>query len=151
MHAKGSFIFLQLWALGRVADRSVLKQEGDFDVVGPSPIPLTNSVTPRALTVAEIKEYVQLYAKAARNAIEAGFDGVEVHAANGYLLDQFLQSESNKRTDEYGGSIENRLRFPLEVVDAVVKSVGAERTGVRISPWSEFQGEKYPALCTPGY
>ena len=91
--------------------------------------------------MSEIKEYVQLYANAARNAIKAGFDGVEVHAANGYLLDQFLQTVSNHRTDEYGGSLENRLRFPLEVVDAVAKTVGAERTAVRISPWSNFQGE----------
>lgn len=145
MHAKGSFIFLQLWALGRAAEAAVLKQEGGFDFVGPSPIPLTSnkeSGTPRELTVAEIKEYVQLYAKAARNAMEAGFDGVEIHGANGYLLDQFLQSVSNKRTDEYGGSIQNRIRFPLEVVDAVVKAVGAERTGVRISPWSDFQGTR---------
>jgi NADPH2 dehydrogenase len=154
VHARGSFIFVQLWALGRVAEPTVLKQDGGFDVVGPSPIPLTSnkdSVLPRELTVAEIKEYVQLYVKAARNAMEAGFDGVEIHGANGYLLDQFLQSESNKRTDEYGGSIENRIRFPLEVVDAVVKAVGAERTGVRISPWSEFQGKKYPRLCIPGF
>ena len=84
---------------------------------------------------------MQLYANAARNAINAGFDGVEVHAANGYLLDQFLQTVSNHRTDEYGGSLENRLRFPLEVVDAVAKTVGEERTAVRISPWSNFQGE----------
>ena len=154
VHAKGSFIFLQLWALGRVADPTVLKQEGGFDVVGPSPIPLTSnkdSVTPRELTVAEIKEYVQLYAKAARNAIEAGFDGVEIHGANGYLLDQFLQSESNKRTDVYGGSIQNRIRFPLEVVDAVVKAVGAERTGVRISPWSKFQGKKHRGSVHSGF
>jgi NADPH2 dehydrogenase len=152
VHAKGSFIVLQLWALGRVANPTVLKQEGGFDVVGASPIPLTSneeSVTPRELTVAEIKEYVQLYAKAARNAMEAGFDGVEIHGANGYLLDQFLQSESNQRTDEYGGSIQNRIRFPLEVVDAVVKAVGVERTGVRISPWSAFQGKS--ALCILGF
>ncbi len=143
VHAKGSSIFLQLWALGRTADATVLKQEGGFDVVAPSPIPLASnkgSVVPRELTVAEIKEYVPLYAKAARNAIEAGFDGVEIHGANGYLLDQFLQSVSNERTDEYGGSIQNRIRFPLEVVDAVVKAVGAERTGIRLSPWSDFQG-----------
>src|SRR6266566_4789152 len=84
VHARGSFIFLQLWALGRVADPTVLKQEGGFDVVGASPIPLTSnkeSVTPRELTAAEIKEYVQLYTRAARNAMEAGFDGVEIHAA----------------------------------------------------------------------
>ena len=147
VHARGSFIFLQLWALGRVADSNVLKTEGNFDVVAPSPIPLASDreSVPRELTVPEIKEYVQLYAKAARNAIEAGFDGVEVHAANGYLLDQFLQSVSNERTDEYGGSIQNRLRFPLEVIDAVVKAVGAERTGVRLSPWSKFQGKEYPS------
>ena len=154
VHAKGSFIFLQLWALGRVADPTVLKDEGGFDVVSASPIPITGnkeSVTPRELTVAEIKEYVQLYAKAARNAMEAGFDGVEIHGANGYLLDQFLQSESNKRTDEYGGSIQNRIRFPLEVVDAVVKAVGAERTGVRISPWSKFQGKRNTHPLHPGF
>ena len=150
VHAKESFIFLQLWALGRVASPDVLKQEGGFDVVAPSPIRVSGAtvlgdeaVVPRELTVAEIKEYVQLYTKAARNAIEAGFDGVEVHCANGYLLDQFLQSVSNNRTDEYGGSIENRLRFPLEVVDAVVEAVGAERTAIRVSPWSKFQGKKY--------
>ena len=155
VHAKGSFIFVQLWALGRVANPTVLKQEGGFDVVGASPIPSTSneeSVTPRELTVAEIKEYVQLYAKAARNAMEAGFDGVEIHGANGYLLDQFLQSESNQRTDGYGGSIQNRIRFPLEVVDAVVKAVGVERTGVRISPWSDFQGKrKTRAPCIRGF
>jgi len=145
VHARGSSIFLQLWALGRVANPTVLKQEGNFDVVAPSPIPLASdkeSVTPRELTVPEIKEYVQLYVTAARNAMEAGFDGVEVHAANGYLMDQFLQSMSNERTDEYGGSIQNRLRFPLEVLDAVVKTVGAERTSLRISPWNRFQGKK---------
>ncbi len=153
VHTRGSFIFLQLWALGRVADPTVLKQEGGFDVVGASPVPLASekeSVIPRELTIAEIKEYVQLYAKAARNAIEAGFDGVEIHGANGYLLDQFLSSTSNERTDEYGGSIQNRIRFPLEVVDAVVKAVGAERTGIRISPWSNFQGKKYPSCVIPG-
>ena len=79
----------------------------------------------------------------ARNTIEAGFNGVELHGANGHLLDQFLQSVSNNRTDEYGGSIENRLRFPLEVVDAVVEAVGAERTAIRVSPWSKFQGKKH--------
>jgi NADPH2 dehydrogenase len=78
--------------------------------------------------------------------MEAGFDGVEIHGANGYLLDQFLQSVSNKRTDEYGGSIESRLRFPLEVIDSVVKAIGAERTAVRLSPWSKFQGKIAP-LC----
>jgi NADPH2 dehydrogenase len=140
VHANGSYIFLQLWALGRAAEPAVLKQEGGFDLVAPSPISFNDNV-PRELTVAEIKEYVQLYSKAARNAIKAGFDGVEIHAANGYLLDQFLQTVSNERTDEYGGSVENRLRFPLEVINAVVETIGAERTAIRISPWSPFQGE----------
>ncbi|KAH9056796.1 hypothetical protein EDB87DRAFT_1686814 [Lactarius vividus] len=103
----GSYIFLQLWALGRTADPAVLKQEGGFDLVAPSPIPFENNV-PRELT--------------------AGFDGVEIHSANGYLLDQFLQTVSNERTDEYGGSVENRVRFPLEVINAVTEAVGAERT-----------------------
>ena len=149
VHAKGSFIFLQIGALGRAASPTILKQEGDFDVVGASPIRIPGltfggdeHVLPRELSVTEIKEYVQLYTQAAKNAIEAGFDGVEVHAANGFFLDQFLQSTSNKRTDEYGGSIQNRLRFPLEVIDSVVKAIGAERTAVRLSPWSKFQGKE---------
>ena len=101
-------------------------------------------VVPHELTTAEIKEYSQLYSKAASNAIEAGFDGVEVHAAHGYLPDQFLQTVTNERTDEYGGSVDNRVRFPLEVLNAVVQAIGAERTSVRISPWSKFEGKEYP-------
>ncbi|KAI9435545.1 hypothetical protein H4582DRAFT_1970313 [Lactarius indigo] len=138
VHANGSYIFLQLWAPGRAAIPAILKQEGDFDLVAPSPISFENNV-PRELTIAEIKEYVRLYSKAASNAIKAGFDGVEIHGANGYLPDQFLQTMTNKRTDEYGGSVENRLRFPLEVIKAVVEAVGAERTAIRLSPWSQFQ------------
>lgn len=83
------------------------------------------------------------YADAAKNAIKAGFDGVEIHGANGYLVDQFLQTVSNKRTDEYGGPVENRARFALEVVDAIVAAVGANKTAIRLSPWSRFQG-RYP-------
>jgi NADPH2 dehydrogenase len=135
--------------LGRVASPGILKEEGGYDVVGASPIRYNGvtlggdeSVVPRELTGAELKEYVELYTEAAKNAMEAGFDGVELHGANGYLLDQFLQSVSNNRTDEYGGSIENRLRFPLEVINSVVSAVGAERTAVRLSPWSDFQGEE---------
>jgi NADPH2 dehydrogenase len=94
---------------------------------------------PRALTIPEIKDLVQDYRQAALNAIEAGFDGVEIHSANGYLLDQFINTSCNNRTDIYGGSIENRCRFPLEVVDAVVDAIGAERTAIRFSPWSGFQ------------
>ena len=84
------------------------------------------------------------YADAAKNAIKAGFDGVEIHGANGYLVDQFLQTVSNKRTDEYGGPVENRARFALEVVDAIVAAVGANKTAIRLSPWSRFQGRYSP-------
>jgi len=98
---------------------------------------------PRALTTGEIKEYIAAYVTAANNAIRAGFDGVEVHGANGYLIDQFIQDVSNNRTDEYGGSVENRARFALEIVDAVVEAIGAERTGIRLSPWNTFQGTLY--------
>jgi N-ethylmaleimide reductase len=133
---------LQLWHVGRISHPSF--QPGGAAPVGPSairprgqaftkngfePIP-----TPRALETAEIPAIVEQYAQAARNALAAGFDGVEVHAANGYLIDQFLRDQTNRRTDRYGGGIENRSRFLMEVVDAVKTAVGAERTGVRISP-----------------
>ena len=92
------------------------------------------------MPLAEIKQYAQWYATAAKNAVQgAGFDGVEVHGANGYLVDQFLQDNTNQRTDEYGGSIENRARFALEVVDAVVAAVGETKAAIRLSPWSLFQ------------
>ncbi|KAJ7106665.1 hypothetical protein C8R44DRAFT_843125 [Mycena epipterygia] len=141
VHAKGSFIFMQLWALGRAASPQHLTTEDpSFPYVSASDVQLTGQdQPPRPLTVPEIKEYAGLYAQAAKNAIDAGCDGVEIHSANGYLLDQFLQDVSNKRTDEYGGSIENRARFVLEVVDAVVAAIGAEKTAIRFSPWSPFQ------------
>ncbi|KAJ7080961.1 hypothetical protein B0H15DRAFT_475017 [Mycena belliarum] len=146
VHAKGSFIFMQLWALGRAADCASLQSEDpSFPYVSASAVPLTGQSGPlRALSMLEIKEYVSLYAQAAKNAIEAGCDGVEIHGANGYLIDQFLQDVSNERTDEYGESIENRARFALEVVDAVVAAVGAERTAIRFSPWSKFQDMGMP-------
>jgi NADPH2 dehydrogenase len=144
VHANGSYIFLQLWAFGRIADIEALKLEDpSFEFIAPSPIPLSSrpSVIPRALSTSEIEEFVQLYAQAAKNAVlEAGFDGVEIHGASGYLIDQFLQDVSNQRTDAYGGNIERRSKFGLEVVDAVVNAVGAERTAIRLSPWSPFQG-----------
>ncbi|KAF9811115.1 hypothetical protein IEO21_06633 [Rhodonia placenta] len=92
-----------------------------------------------AILRAEIHEYVQLYTAAATNVIRAGFDGVELHGANGYLIDQFLQDVSNKRTDEYGGSVENRCRFALEIIDSVVKAIGVNKVAIRLSPWSTFQ------------
>ncbi|KAJ7131420.1 hypothetical protein C8R44DRAFT_699213 [Mycena epipterygia] len=145
VHAKGSFIYLQLWALGRAARPAQLKAEDpSLPFVSASDIPLSerpaSDIAPRPLTVAEIQEYTKLYATAASNAVhKAGFDGVEVHNANGYLLDQFLQDVSNIRTDDYGGSPENRSRFTLEVVDAVVAAVGPKKTGIRISPWNTVQ------------
>jgi len=141
VHEKGSFIFLQLWARGRAAETAVLAKENNSPYVSASPIPLPGkSDIPRTLITEEIKEYVATYVAAAKNAIRAGFDGVEIHGANGYLIDQFIQDVSNQRTDEYGSSIENRARFALEVTDAVVEAVGAERTGFRISPWGVFNG-----------
>ncbi|KAF7365615.1 NADH:flavin oxidoreductase/NADH oxidase [Mycena venus] len=143
VHANGSFIFLQLVALGRSASPAVLKAEDPtFAFVSASDIPAAEDAQekPRPLTAAEIQEYVGLYAQAAKNAMEAGFDGVEIHDANGCLLDQFLQDVSNNRTDAYGGSVENRARFPLEVVKAVTDAVGENRTGIRFSPWSPYGG-----------
>ncbi|KAK0186110.1 hypothetical protein F5146DRAFT_1227714 [Armillaria mellea] len=142
IHAKGSFIFCQLFAQGRSADPKALAAGNpSYPYVSASVIPLSTrpSDVQRPLNVDEIHEYIQLFTQASLNAIEAGFDGVEIHGANGYLLDQFTQDVSNHRTDEYGGNIENRARFSLEVIDAVVKAIGAERTGYRVSPWNTFQ------------
>jgi len=140
VHQKGSYIVLQLWTLGRVADPAATKQKG-IKLPAPSPIPVAaGAETPEELTIAEIESFVAEYTVAAKNAIEAGFDGVEIHAANGYLVDQFLQDVSNTRADRYGGSIENRSRLGLEVTQAVVDAVGAERVGIRLSPFSTFQG-----------
>lgn len=142
VHVAGGRIVLQLWHVGRISHQSfqpggklpvapsAIKPNGQaFTAKGFEPIP-----TPRALELAEIPGIVAQYAQGARNAMAAGFDGVEVHGANGYLIDQFLRDGSNKRTDAYGSSIENRTRFLLEVVDAVTAAVGPEHTGLRISP-----------------
>jgi N-ethylmaleimide reductase len=121
--------FLPAGRRSAVAPSAIRPKGQAFTENGFEPIP-----TPRALETAEIPAIVEQYAQAARNALAAGFDGVEVHAANGYLIDQFLRTQTNNRTDRYGGSIENRSRFLMEVVDAVSAAVGAGRTGVRISP-----------------
>lgn len=146
VHAAGGRIFIQLWHVGRISHTSLLP--GDAAPVAPSAITAKSKTftqegfvdvsAPRAMTLADIKATVADYAQAARNAIEAGFDGVEVHAANGYLIDQFLRDGSNLREDEYGGGIENRTRFLAEVMEAVVSAIGAERVGVRFSPVSPF-------------
>ncbi|MCH4091153.1 alkene reductase [Acetobacter sp.] len=148
VHAKGGIIFAQLWHVGRVSHTSL--QPGGAAPVAPSAIPADNvkvfietgpgqgalvlPSAPRALTTAEVKELVQLYAQAACNALEAGFDGVEIHSANGYLVNQFISVHTNRRDDEYGGSLENRLRFLREVTQAVADVVGKERMGVRFAP-----------------
>lgn len=141
VHDKKSFIYLQLWALGRASHSDGLKKVAgpDAKVVSASDIPLEGGENPTPLTSAEIEWYIQQYAQAAKNAIEAGFDGVEIHGANGYLVDQFIQDVSNQRTDRWGGSIENRARFALEVTKAVTEAVGGDRTGIRLSPFSDFQ------------
>lgn len=146
VHAKGGHIYLQLWHVGRISHPSI--QPDHALPVAPSAIKpegqaYTNDgfvplVTPRALETSEIPGIVEQYRKAAQYARAAGFDGVEIHAANGYLLDQFLRDKTNHRTDQYGGSIENRARLLLEVADAVVGVWGGERVGVRISPLSSF-------------
>ncbi len=145
VHAKGGRIFTQIWHCGRVAHPTL--NNGQLPVA-PSAIRANiqsftgagreDAVTPRALEIAEIKGIVQLFAQATRNAREAGFDGVEIHAANGYLIDQFLRTGTNQRTDEYGGSAANRARFLLEIVDAAAAAWSADRVGVRISPFGTF-------------
>ncbi len=151
VHKAGGKIVLQLWHVGRISHRS--HQPNDQLPVAPSAIKPAGGTysstwkevafeTPRALENAEISSIVDDFKKAAQNAKEAGFDGVEVHGANGYLIDQFLQTGSNHRTDNYGGSIENRSRFLLEVVDAVSQVWGVERVGVRLSPYGTFNDMK---------
>jgi NADPH2 dehydrogenase len=140
VHSKGCFIFCQLFAMGRAADVELARKEG-FAVVAPSAIPIEEGAPiPKAMTIEEIKQVVQDHVSAAKNAIQAGFDGVEIHGANGYLLDQFIQDVSNKRNDEYGGSIENRSRLLDDTIKSVVNAIGPERVGLRLSPWSTFQG-----------
>ncbi len=144
VHAEGGHIYLQLWHVGRVSHPDL--QPGNALPVAPSAIAakgqsfteegMKDMVTPRALSADELPRVVEDYRHAARQAKAAGFDGVEIHSANGYLLDQFLRDGANKRDDAFGGSVENRLRFPLQVVDAVVDVWGPERTGIRISPVS---------------
>ena len=148
VHAEGGVIFAQLWHVGRVSHTAL--QPGGADPVAPSAIAASQAKAfvetapgvgtlvapsvPRALTVAEIGELVAQYAAAARNAIAAGFDGVEIHAANGYLVNQFMSVHANQRDDAYGGSVQNRLRFLREIVEAVTAAVGADRLGVRFTP-----------------
>jgi N-ethylmaleimide reductase len=146
VHARGGLVFLQLWHVGRVSHSS-FQPEGARPVA-PSAVPISAELktttadgkpshyeTPRALETGEISGVVDSFRQAADNAMKAGFDGVEIHGANGYLIEQFLQSKTNLRTDQYGGSIDNRARFLLEIVQAVTGVWGANRVGVRLSPY----------------
>ncbi|KAF2828796.1 FMN-linked oxidoreductase [Ophiobolus disseminans] len=140
VHKKGSFIYLQLWALGRVANPGFAQAKG-IVIKSSSASQLDEEhAVPKEMTHEDIKDAIAHYAQGAKNAIAAGFDGVEIHGANGYLIDQFIQDKVNSRTDEYGGSVENRSRFAVEVTQAVVDAVGADKTGIRLSPFSDFQG-----------
>ncbi len=146
MHELGGSIYLQLWHVGRISHTAY--QPGNAAPLAPSAIranaktfvngEMVDVSTPRAIELKEIPALIEQYAAATRNALEAGFDGVEVHGANGYLLDQFLRDQTNLRTDEYGGSIQNRARLLLEVIQAVKEEAGGERTGVRLSPVTHF-------------
>ncbi|MFI1849571.1 alkene reductase [Streptomyces sp. NPDC020480] len=161
VHSNGGRIFAQLMHGGRVShpDTTGMRPVGPsavaaigevFTPTGPQPAP-----TPRALEAAEVPEHARSYAQAARRAIDAGFDGVELHGANGYLISQFLSSNANLRTDHYGGSVAGRIRFAVEAVSATVEAVGGARTGIRLSPGGTFWGvaeadvpELYAALLT---
>jgi N-ethylmaleimide reductase len=146
VHQEDGRIFLQLWHVGRISHPD-LQPDGMLPVAPSAITPRGEAatyegmkpfVTPRALETSEIPGIVEQYRQGAKNALEAGFDGVEIHGANGYLLDQFLRDGTNQRTDEYGGSIENRARLLLEVTEAVVGVWGTQRVGVRLSPSGTF-------------
>ena len=147
VHAKGGTIVAQLWHVGRISHSSLHPEQGV--PVAPSAIApagqtygadwqLHDYETPKAMTIEDIASLIKDYELAAMNAKAAGFDGVEIHSANGYLLDQFLQDKTNQRTDQYGGSIANRLRLLGEVIDAVAKVFSSDRIGVRLSPYGTF-------------
>lgn len=150
VHAEGGKIFMQIFHTGRIALPDFLPD--NVQPVAPSAVKangqnytddgMKDFVEPREMTVEEIKAAVKDFGKAAKNAIEAGFDGVELHGANGYLVQQFLSTNVNHRTDEYGGSVENRARFLFEVLDAMIAEIGSEKTGLRLSPGGEFNDIK---------
>ncbi|TNE29973.1 MAG: alkene reductase [Bacteroidetes bacterium] len=160
VHAKGSEIFLQLWHVGRVSSSKV----NGLQPIAPSPITaketkvyvfdgapngdatFTPVEEPREMTQKDIDRVVKEFAQGAKNAMKAGFDGVEIHGANGYLIDQFLRSNSNRRTDKYGGSMENRIRLLTEITQAVVDEVGSRNVGVRLSPFISFKDMADPEI-----
>ncbi|KAL8133191.1 putative 12-oxophytodienoate reductase 11 [Apium graveolens] len=147
VHAKGGIFFCQIWHVGRVSN-------SDFQPNGQPPVSSTDKMIapqirsngidvaqfspPRQLSTEEIPQYINDFRLAARNAMEAGFDGVEIHGAHGYLIDQFMKDQVNDRTDKYGGSLENRCRFALEVVEALSEEIGPDRVGIRLSPFASY-------------
>ena len=140
VHARGCKIFCQLWHQGRAGQKAVLEEAGSR-LYSSSAAPIgPDHATPTAMTESDISQVIDDYAAAARNSVAAGFDGVEIHGANGYLPDQFLQDTCNTRSDRWGGNIENRARFHIEVTKAVVRAIGADRTAIRLSPYSDFLG-----------
>ncbi len=160
VHGKGSKFFLQLWHVGRVSSSKVNGLQPlapsaraaketrvyIFDGAPNGDATMIDVEEPKAMSLSDIRATIKDYSAAARNAAEAGFDGVEVHAANGYLIDQFLRGNSNVRTDEYGGSKEKRIRFLTEAVEAVIAAVGKEKVGVRLSPFIKFKDMDDPEI-----
>jgi len=157
VHARGAKIFIQLMHTGRIGHP--LNLPAGATVLGPSAVAAAGEIytdaegmkphpTPQAMTAADIKAAIDEFAKAGKNALAAGFDGVELHGANGYLLEQFIRPNSNQRTDRYGGGIENRARFVLEAADAVISTVGKDRVGIRLSPFGVFNDmPSYPDMA----
>ncbi|WP_346860061.1 alkene reductase [uncultured Draconibacterium sp.] len=151
VHENGGKIFAQLMHTGRASHPD--NMEENTEVLAPSAVGLSGEMwtdqnglqkypVPKAMTLADIKQAIEEYKNAAVNAIKAGFDGVEIHGANGYLVDQFINTASNKRDDEYGGSMENRARFAIEVAKAVSEAIGPEKTGIRFSPYGVFNDQE---------
>ena len=160
VHQEGGLIFCQLWHCGRVAH----SHYSDKQPVAPSAllwegrVPRTDNLeyeVPHAMTTKEVNEVIQRFIAGAENAIKAGFDGVEIHGANGYLVDQFLRQSTNQRTDDFGGSVDNRSRFALDIVDGIIAKIGSERTAIRLSPqayvhldYTEDDEKTYQSLLT---
>lgn len=149
VHEKGSKIFVQLMHVGRIAHPA--NMPGNSEILAPSPVGAAGEMwtdslgmqphpTPKPMSAADIDRTIEEFGRAAENAVEAGFDGVEIHGANGYLVEQFLNPGANIRTDEYGGSTLNRIRFTMKVADRIIQAIGKDRTGIRLSPYNTFNG-----------
>ncbi|KAG8866898.1 hypothetical protein FRB98_004467, partial [Tulasnella sp. 332] len=145
IHAKGGFIYMQIFAAGRVASPDVLKRTG-HNLASPGDIPMNEGdPAPKMMSRDDMYRYLETFTNAAKNAvIEAGFDGVEIHCANGYFLDQVISANANNRTDEFGGSVENRSRYILMLIKSVTEAIGQEKTGIRFSPYADFQNVRMP-------